>query len=105
MKLDNLGETFAILSFNIGQIFRLFCLTLPSQRLIDQSNQLTQNIYDSYWYTLPSDSRNLLKTVMLKCIKPNTFTAGKLYCFSMSNFGSVIKTSLSYFTVLVSIRE
>ncbi|XP_043479736.1 uncharacterized protein LOC122509611 isoform X2 [Leptopilina heterotoma] len=104
-KLDNLGEAFTMMSYTIGQICRLFCLTLPSQRLIDQSNELFQNIYDSYWYTLPSDSKTLVKTVMLRCLIPNSFTAGKLYCFSMSNFVTVIKTAVSYITVLLSIRE
>ncbi|XP_043468159.1 uncharacterized protein LOC122502271 isoform X1 [Leptopilina heterotoma] len=98
------SETFATFTYNMGQIFRFFCLTLPSQRLIDQSNQLSQNIYESYWYNLSPASKNLLKIIMLRCRKPINFTAGKLYSFSMSNFGIMMKTSISYFTVLLSLR-
>ncbi|XP_051153878.1 odorant receptor 9a-like [Leptopilina boulardi] len=105
MKLDDPSETFAILSYTMSQILRLFSLTLPCQRLIDQSTLLSLNIYNSYWYNLSLESKNLLKIIMLRCMKPCTFTAGKLYTFSMSNFGVVVKTSISYFTVLLSLRN
>ncbi|XP_051153956.1 uncharacterized protein LOC127277136 [Leptopilina boulardi] len=95
MNLDNIREALAIGSFTLGQVLRLFTLTIPSQRLIDQSSLLSQNIYSSCWYNLSPESKKLLKIIMMRCINPCTFTVGKLYTFSMRSFGIVIKLILS----------
>ncbi|XP_051153908.1 uncharacterized protein LOC127277111 [Leptopilina boulardi] len=44
MNLDDLSETFIMASYTMGQVLRLFTLTIPSQRLIDQSSLLSQNM-------------------------------------------------------------
>ncbi|XP_043479731.1 uncharacterized protein LOC122509610 isoform X2 [Leptopilina heterotoma] len=105
MNLGNTTETTKILSYNFILIFRLFCLTLPCQCLIDQSTLLFENIYECYWYNLSPQSNKLLGILMLMCMKPVTFTAGKLYTFSMNSFSNVVRTSVSYFMVLLSLRE
>ncbi|XP_043479750.1 uncharacterized protein LOC122509619 [Leptopilina heterotoma] len=89
INLDNQSETVKLIIYNSGQIVRLFCLALPSQRLIDQSTLLFQHIYESYWYTLSYESKGMLGMLMLMCIKPVTFTAGKLFSFSMGTFSAV----------------
>ncbi|XP_051153864.1 uncharacterized protein LOC127277082 [Leptopilina boulardi] len=98
-------EVLACLCYSMGQMFMLLFLTLPCQRLIDLSHQIPFNIYDGFWYKTSPKSQKLLLIIIMRCANPLTFTAGKLYTFSIQNFGAVVKASFSYLTVLSSVRE
>ncbi|XP_051153781.1 uncharacterized protein LOC127277028 [Leptopilina boulardi] len=98
-------EVVACLCYTFGQMFMLLCLTLPCQRLIDLSQQIPINIHEGFWYKISSKSQKMLLIIIMRSAYPCTFTAGKLYTFSMESFGAVIKASVCYLTVLLSVRE
>ena len=47
--------------------------------------------YNGYWYQLSFRSQKLLLMIMKRSSKSCTFTAGKVYTFSMQNFAMVRK--------------
>ncbi|XP_051162560.1 putative odorant receptor 85d [Leptopilina boulardi] len=104
MKVDNPTETFRFFTETLGQAIHIFYLTVPCQQLIDNSMSLTDSVYKSNWYLLPIHSRKSLLMIMRRSSEPLEFMVGKIYTYSMRNFGMVIKTSISYFTVLVSLQ-
>ncbi|XP_011298919.1 uncharacterized protein [Fopius arisanus] len=103
----NLGETSEILrygTFSIGQIVHLFFLSRPAQKLMDQSSRIHWSAYQGCWYRIPIRSKKMLILIMIRSGKPSILTAGKLYVMSSQSFARVVKTSMSYFTVLLSMR-
>ncbi|XP_051169254.1 uncharacterized protein LOC127286731 isoform X2 [Leptopilina boulardi] len=60
--------------------------------------------YNADWYHLSSESTKLLLIIMRKGSEPTTFIVGKIFILSLQFFRRVIQTSMSYFTVLNSVR-
>nr|UEN71212.1 olfactory receptor 29 [Gregopimpla kuwanae] len=104
IKFGQIEEMVRLFQFNLGQCSHLLFNSWPCQRLIDESVRLRESIYAAEWYSLSEENKRLLRFVMLRILNPLQITAGKLYLMSIENFGLVIKTSMSYFTVFASIR-
>ncbi|XP_053981953.1 odorant receptor 67a-like isoform X2 [Hylaeus volcanicus] len=105
MNLNRRAEAFRIGLFLVAQQFHLLFNSLPGQRLVDHSLQLAQNIYDSEWYRTPVRIQKLLIIMQMRSGIPCTLTAGGLYDMNIQNFGMIFKTCMSYFTMLMSLRE
>ncbi|XP_063992720.1 uncharacterized protein LOC135170646 [Diachasmimorpha longicaudata] len=103
-NLDDMSEIIRYGTFSIGQIVHLLFLSQPAQRLMDHSGQIHSLAYQGYWYNIPMRSKKMLILIMMRSRKPSVLTAGKLYVMSLQSFARVIKTSMSYFTVLLSAR-
>ncbi|XP_051153988.1 odorant receptor 22c-like [Leptopilina boulardi] len=104
IKLHKFNEALRFGSFTISQIFNLLYLNIPCQQLIDHSIDISNSIYNGYWYQLSSESQKMLLMIMRRSSRPSEFTAGKLYTYSISNFASILRMSMSYFTMLSSVR-
>ncbi|XP_076388989.1 uncharacterized protein LOC105662764 [Megachile rotundata] len=61
--------------------------------------------YSSKWYQTPVKYQRTILTMQIRCSKACKLTAGGFYEMNMENFGAIIKTSVSYFTVLLSLRS
>ncbi|XP_025161851.1 odorant receptor 2a-like isoform X2 [Harpegnathos saltator] len=83
---SNLLTVFRYILYVIGQLIHLFCLNFQGQKLLDNSIQICDKIYNSPWYKLPIKMRKLLMLVMMKTYRPTFFSAAKLYVFSLENF-------------------
>nr|XP_012143140.1 PREDICTED: odorant receptor 49a-like [Megachile rotundata] len=105
LHMDRPNEFIAILMFMCGQQFHQFALCLPGQVLIDRSLDLINDIYSSKWYQTPVKYQRTILTMQIRCSKACKLTAGGFYEMNMENFGAIIKTSVSYFTVLLSLRS
>ncbi|XP_076389222.1 uncharacterized protein LOC100875381 [Megachile rotundata] len=104
MYIDRPEEAFRIVMFLLGQQFHLYALSLPGQVLIDRGLELINDIYFSKWYQIPVKLEKVLHIMQIRCSRPCTLSAGGLYEMNMTNFGSIFKTCMSYFTVLLSLR-
>ncbi|XP_043288335.1 odorant receptor 13a-like [Venturia canescens] len=104
LKLGQYDEMYRIIQFNAAQFFHLFFNSWPGQKLIDSSVRFRESVYYSGWHGFSSRSRSLLKIIMAGAREPLKITAYNFYDLSMENFGSILQTSLSYFTVLASLR-
>ncbi|XP_051157707.1 odorant receptor Or2-like isoform X9 [Leptopilina boulardi] len=105
MSLKNSGDACRFGCYVIFQVFNIFCLTLPTQHLLDSSLSLSTSIYNADWYHLTSETKQLLIIIMRKGSEPTTFVVGKVFVLSLQFFTKVLQTSMSYFTVLMSVRE
>ncbi|XP_051166820.1 uncharacterized protein LOC127285060 [Leptopilina boulardi] len=105
MSLRHSGGAIQFGFYAIFQVFNIFCLTLPTQHLLDNSLSLSSSIYNADWYHLTTETKQLLIIIMRKGSEPTTFVVGKIFILSLQFFTKVLQTSMSYFTVLMSVRE
>ncbi|XP_018053002.1 PREDICTED: odorant receptor 13a-like [Atta colombica] len=94
-----------ILSSNLAQLIHIYFLCFISQGLIDHSSDFQNVIYSCDWYKISRRSKQLLKFTLLRTTKPCQIIAGKMFIMSMENFSSILKISLSYFTMLTSLQQ
>nr|AXM05156.1 odorant receptor [Campoletis chlorideae] len=103
-KLGQYDQMYRIIQFNFAQLFHLFFNMWPGQKLINESTIFSEAVYYSGWHGFSFRCRSLIKIIMMATARPLTISAFKFYELSMENFGAMLQTSLSYFTVLASLR-
>ncbi|KAF7988492.1 hypothetical protein HCN44_001065 [Aphidius gifuensis] len=101
---ENGNEGMRMVAFTIGQAIHLFFSTLPSQSLINSSENVFYSVYNCQWNELSIKSQNSLCIMLIRSSKSTGLTASKFYPINLENFGNIIKTSISYFTVLKSMQ-
>ncbi|KAG5344780.1 OR2 protein, partial [Acromyrmex charruanus] len=94
-------EPFAIY---IAQLIHLFLQFWPAQFLLDYSILPYESICRSNWYYTSGRCRKLLFLIMNRSLLPCKITAGKIVPLTIENFGRVLKTMMSYFTMLRSFK-
>ncbi|XP_017754778.1 PREDICTED: uncharacterized protein LOC108546974 [Eufriesea mexicana] len=104
-NLDKPDEAFRTGVFLGAEQFHLFVISLPGQVLLDYCSMLADDIYGSMWYRIPVKIQKMLYTMQIRSKKPCALTAGGLYQMNMENFGITFKTCMSYFTMLMSLKE
>ncbi|XP_043462609.1 odorant receptor 9a-like, partial [Leptopilina heterotoma] len=104
VKLDNPDQAVKYVASALAQLLHLYMNSSSCQKLMDHSLNIQKSIYSSPWYLFPLELRPLIQIALMRVIKPCQITAGKLYVMSMENFSTVLRTSMSYFTVLLSMR-
>ncbi|XP_053990574.1 uncharacterized protein LOC128882830 [Hylaeus volcanicus] len=103
--LDELDLIIRYSMFFTAMNFHLFILSLLGQVLVDHRLQLGTNIYMSKWYQTPVRMQRVLYIIQMKCSKACSLTAGGLYDMNIQNFGMIFKMCMSYFTMLLSMKE
>ncbi|XP_051162382.1 uncharacterized protein LOC127282253 isoform X2 [Leptopilina boulardi] len=105
LSINNPEEAIRFGCYAMSQVFHIFLLTLPTQHLLDNSLLLPKSIYNADWFYLSTETKNLLLIIMRRGSQPTTFIIGKIFILSLQFFTKVLQTSMSYFTVLMSVRE
>ncbi|XP_033228259.1 odorant receptor 67a-like [Belonocnema kinseyi] len=106
IKLETFEEFVQVLPFALGQILHAFYNILPGQKLIDSSEEIGHSVYGLEWYRMPIKAQKLLLLIMLRSHRPCKIRAfGGSFALSMETFSASMKTSFSYFTVLLSMRN
>ncbi|XP_051164627.1 odorant receptor 4-like [Leptopilina boulardi] len=76
-----------------------------SEKLQNSSLMLGESAYDSKWFNLmPEKSRNFL-LIIQRARKPVKFTAAKIASMNMQKFGSILKTSMGYLSLLLTMMN
>ncbi|XP_074106571.1 odorant receptor Or2-like [Cotesia typhae] len=104
IKMDETSEMIRFGTFCIGQVVHLFFLSWPAQKLLDHSLSIHQLVYLGEWYNISTRTKKLSIFIMMRSRKPCILSAGKMYTMSCESFSRVIKASMSYFTLLTSLR-
>ncbi|KAK2583658.1 hypothetical protein KPH14_009593 [Odynerus spinipes] len=104
IKLEQPDEVVRFASFWLAQTLHLYYASIPGQKLIDHSVLLSNSTYFSEWYNMSPNSRKMLSMIILRSSKPCKLTGGKVYTLSIETFRAVLQASISYFTVLASLR-
>ncbi|XP_043273905.1 odorant receptor 9a-like isoform X1 [Venturia canescens] len=102
MNFNKPSEAFRFAIFVLAQFFHLFYLSWPGQKLIDHSQRIHDLVYEAQWYETTPRSQKLILLMMMRSIEPCKLTAGKFFEMSFTSFSLIMRTSMSYFTVLTS---
>ncbi|NP_001177547.1 odorant receptor 146 isoform X2 [Nasonia vitripennis] len=102
---DSYLDMFRLSLLECGVCIHLFYLSWPGQLVVTESEDLYYYTYNNEWYNLSEKSKTLLKFMMLRCMKPCCLTAAGLYVMNFENYGAIIKSTVSYITVVASFRE
>ncbi|XP_063990092.1 odorant receptor 4-like isoform X2 [Diachasmimorpha longicaudata] len=102
IKIDEIGEVIRFGAFVVGQLTHLLFMSLPGQKLLDHSARVSEAV--SNWCGTSLNARKLISVMLMRSMKPLTMTAGGFYIMNLENFANVLRTSFSYFTVILSNR-
>ncbi|XP_076670670.1 uncharacterized protein LOC143369988 isoform X2 [Andrena cerasifolii] len=105
LNLDNLEAVIRFGSFSLSQSFYILLLCLPGQNLLNHSENVYTALCESMWYTFPKKSQNLYMFLVQRSLKPSKITALNIVPMTMETYLSIMKTAMSYFTVLLSAQE
>nr|AXM05182.1 odorant receptor [Campoletis chlorideae] len=88
----------------VALLVHLFFQSYFSQKLINHSEDVRHCLYEVEWYRATPCTQKLLTFILMRTLIPCRLTAGKLLVMSLESFTSVLKTSMSYFTLLRSMQ-
>ncbi|XP_050445549.1 odorant receptor 13a-like [Cataglyphis hispanica] len=102
INLNDAKDIIAPLAIYIAQLIHLFLQFWQAQFLLDYSVLPYESICKANWYYTSNRCRKLLLLIMSRTVVPCRITAGKVVTLSIESFSVVLKTSMSYFTMLRS---
>ncbi|XP_077254326.1 uncharacterized protein LOC143893156 [Temnothorax americanus] len=94
----------APMAIYIAQLVHIFLQFWQAQFLLDYSIVPCESICRGNWYYTSKRCQRLFLLIMTRTITPCRITAGKIVTLSIESFGAVLKTMMSYFTVLRSFQ-
>ncbi|XP_043273338.1 uncharacterized protein [Venturia canescens] len=103
-KANEPQDTIRYVAFVVAQLFHLFMETHMSQMLMDHSAAIRNSLQNAKWYQTSVKSQKIMNLMLMRSSKPCKLTAGKICVMSVETFGVVVKTSVSYFTLLQSMQ-
>ncbi|THK33020.1 uncharacterized protein LOC107038089 [Diachasma alloeum] len=103
VKMSHPNEMIRVTIVNMCALTHLFWSSWLGHNLIVHSEHIFLSTL-SKWYLSPSPLQSILIPIMVRSMKPCRLTAGKLYTMSMESFGAMVKTIMSFMTVLNSMR-
>ncbi|XP_071646976.1 odorant receptor 13a-like isoform X3 [Temnothorax longispinosus] len=103
-NVDNPEEFLRQITFSCALLVHLFFESFQAQRLIDHSTYIHTSLMNVTWYQTSSRTRKILIFMLMKTQEPCVLTAGKMFVISMDTFSAIVRTSVSYFTMLRSVQ-
>nr|QHN69145.1 odorant receptor 17 [Sirex nitobei] len=89
----------------ISSVLQLFVYCYVGEKLNNESTNLSYAAYQSEWYKLSVQETRDMMFVMLRAKAPMQITAGKFCSFSLVLFSDILKASMGYLSVLLSVRD
>ncbi|XP_016908637.2 odorant receptor 22c-like [Apis cerana] len=96
-------ETNQYYGYVIAQVVHIFFLTAQGQFVIDSHDNIYWDMYEPYWYNMQYKIQAMFVLILRRNLNPPLLTAGGLMQLNLNTFAEVVKTSVSYFTVLKSV--
>ncbi|XP_033310539.1 uncharacterized protein LOC117211070 isoform X3 [Bombus bifarius] len=96
------AESIKDVVFLSSQLTHVFLLTVQGQFVQNANDEVTESIYDALWYNSNNKTKLLFVLALRNCLNPPTLSAAGLIILDLKSFSEIIKTSVSYFTVLKS---
>ncbi|XP_012150587.1 uncharacterized protein LOC100882786 isoform X3 [Megachile rotundata] len=100
----NAGDLLLFLMLVIGEVQYMFLINLAMQFAADGAANISISIYNTSWYETSIATQKLLQMVILKSNQGFTFTFYNIFDASLRGFSVLFQTSVSYFTVLISLK-
>ncbi|XP_071637811.1 uncharacterized protein [Temnothorax longispinosus] len=86
-------------------ILHMFLSNLMGQIVIDYNNHIFTTAYNVQWYKTPLHIQRMILFLLQRETKEFKINFGRLFDGSMMSFATLLKASLSYFTVIHSTRS
>ncbi|XP_043596081.1 uncharacterized protein LOC122573581 isoform X3 [Bombus pyrosoma] len=100
------AESIKDVVFLSSQLTHIFLLTVQGQFVQNANDEVTGSIYDALWYNSNNKTKLLFVLALRNYLNPSTLSAAGLIILNLKSFleyvFQIIKTSVSYFTVLKS---
>nr|XP_012231776.1 PREDICTED: odorant receptor 4-like [Linepithema humile] len=113
----NIFRIFQIITVNydIEEFFMAFVIVLIAilymflsnyigQEIIDHNNHIFHTAYNVRWYMTPLSVQKLILLILQRGNKPFGLNVGGLFIASLHCFATLANASISYFTVMYSVR-
>ncbi|NP_001164659.2 odorant receptor 301 [Nasonia vitripennis] len=105
LNLDDLTQILRINSMMFGVYIAVFVICYAAQMTLNSSEIVFNDTYCGYWYNISPNARKYTQMVMVRSMKPCIITAGGLINMNLQSFFAILKTSVSYATVMLSMQE
>ncbi|XP_019696762.1 uncharacterized protein LOC105182721 [Harpegnathos saltator] len=102
--MNDWEELMASGSFVLGQYGYMFTINYFGQKLNDRSFYVFKMTYEASWYTAPVQAQKFLILMQQKMIKGYILNINSLITASLETFASLTSMTLSYLTVIYSVR-
>ncbi|XP_033209109.1 odorant receptor 4-like [Belonocnema kinseyi] len=89
----------------IAVLANLYVICYMGEKLEIACSELGFSVYDSEWYNLTAEEARNIIMLLQRTRKPLQITAGKFCAFSLQTFAQVIKKSVSYLSVLLTVNQ
>ncbi|CAK9831663.1 hypothetical protein ANTRET_LOCUS8616 [Anthophora retusa] len=89
-------------AFLVAQLFHMLFLVIQGQFVLDSYDNLYNTIYESTWYNSSPETQALYVLTLRSSLNPPLLTAGGFITLNLKTFAEIIKTSVSYYTVMQS---
>ncbi|KAL6420340.1 hypothetical protein ACFW04_014811 [Cataglyphis niger] len=99
---DDVKEILFPLIFVTFSIIYMFVANYVAQDITDHNNDFFATVYDVQWYEAPLHIQKLILFLLQKGTKEFTISVGGLFVGSLECFATLVKASVSYFTVIYS---
>ncbi|XP_071638410.1 uncharacterized protein [Temnothorax longispinosus] len=90
--------------FALLATLHMFLANLMGQIIIDHNNHVFITAYNVQWYKTPLHIQRMILFLLQRRTKEFKIRIGKLFVASMECFATLVKASISYFTVIHSTR-
>nr|UEN71214.1 olfactory receptor 31 [Gregopimpla kuwanae] len=107
MTVTNLDQPIVALRYAlvvVADLMHLFYICWQGHMLVKYSEDIFIKAYNVDWCDMPNQTKKLLIVIMLRSFHPCTLTAGKIFVLSMETYAAALKSTMSYFTVLLSMQ-
>ncbi|XP_025270210.1 odorant receptor 49b-like [Camponotus floridanus] len=98
----NVDEILVPSLFAFACILYMFCANYIPQNLTDHNNLVAVTVYNVQWYIAPLYVQKLMLFLLLRNAKDFTLNIGGIFVASLECFATLVKASVSYFTVIYS---
>ncbi|XP_011634244.1 uncharacterized protein LOC105425251 [Pogonomyrmex barbatus] len=103
-SVNNIGELFPPLLYSSVSILYMFLANYMGQDIINHNDDVYVTAYNAQWYKAPLNIQKMILFLLQRRAKEHTLDVGGLFHASIECFATLVKTSVSYFTVIYSTR-
>ncbi|KAL6419144.1 hypothetical protein ACFW04_011558 [Cataglyphis niger] len=101
-KGDKLDEILFPSVLVLISILYMFCANYLGQNLTDHNNCVFITVYNVQWYIAPLYIQKIILFLLQRNAQDFTLDVGGLFIASLECFATLVKASVSYFTVIYS---
>ncbi|KAH0946176.1 hypothetical protein HN011_007245 [Eciton burchellii] len=105
VRMGQSSEILRYIALVALQSCRLFFNSWAGQEVSDHSAGISIAAYNGMWYNAPIEIQRLLILLIAKSQKASQITIAKLYVINLEGFSMVMRTSISYCTVMISLHR